>query len=309
MQRGEHIWDGDSWQDYCNELLALHHPDAYQVIPAQDRGDCGLEGHSTDGQGCAYQCYAADADINIAVRRGRQVTKITDTVTTLIDQRNRLGRVIGRHRIERLIFLFPRHDSADVNAHLREQERRLRDATVESAIECIASHVVLAAWTVPPYLKSEAAELRRVGAMKVPLPDVTLEQVDLDRYRNEAAEQLADARDKLARRFGEDRAPVLLDLALEDLLVGAEQERTLTLRPESYERYERLKRRERRAITRRSAEGSTADMTLQDIINQLRAQMVHEVPGVHADDAATLAAGAVSSWLIECPLDFPREGS
>jgi hypothetical protein len=305
----EQAWDGDSWQSYCNELLALHHPDAYQVIPAADRGDCGLEGHSTDGQGCAYQCYAPDAEINIPERRGRHVAKMTATITTLIEQRDRLGRVIGRYTVARLIFLVPRHDSADVNAHLRKQEQRLRDAVTQHTIECISPEVVLAVWTVPPYLQAEAAELERFGAMRVPLPGVSVEQADLEQYREEAAEQLASSRDKLARRFGERTAPALLDLALEDLLIGTEQERELTQRPESYERYERLKRRERRDITRRSAEGSTADRSLQDTIERLRTQMEKEVPGVHSDDAATLAAGAVSSWLIECPLDFPQEKS
>src|SRR3954447_7298914 len=99
MLRGGESWDGDSWEAYCNELLALHHPDAYQVIPAADRGDCGLEGHSTDGAGCGYQCYAADPEINIRDRRSRQIDKITDTVGTLIGQRDRLGRVLGRHII------------------------------------------------------------------------------------------------------------------------------------------------------------------------------------------------------------------
>src|SRR3954451_10423479 len=108
MLRGGESWDGDSWEAYCNELLALHHSNAYQVIPAADRGDCGLEGHSTDGSGCGYQCYAPDSEIGIRDRRSRQVDKITATVNTLISQRERLTRVLGDYTIKRLIFLFPR---------------------------------------------------------------------------------------------------------------------------------------------------------------------------------------------------------
>ena len=73
----------------------------------------------------------------------------------------------------------------------------------------------------------------------------------------------------------------------------------------SFERYERLKLRERRDITRMSAEGATAEMSLQQMVDRLREQMQSQVPGIDQGDASTLAAGAVADWLIECPLDFP----
>jgi hypothetical protein len=302
-------WDGDAWQDYCNELLALHHPDAYQVIPAADRGDCGLEGHSTDGSGCAYQCYAADEEIAIPERRSRQVRKITATVTTLIEQRGRLGRVVGVHRIQRLIFLFPRHDSANVNEHLRCQEARLRAAVNEHAIKCIMGDVTLATWTVPPYLATERAMLDSAGGLRTALPQVAVDADQIADFREQAADALVNGREKLARRFGDDRARPLMDVQIEDRLRGSELERQLEARPTSFERYELLKSRERRDITRVSAEGETAGMSLQQMIDRLREQMQSEVPGIHPDDASTLAAGAVADWLIECPLDFPEPQS
>jgi hypothetical protein len=306
MLRGEPFWDGDSWQEYCDELLTLHHPDAYQAIPAADRGDCGLEGHSTDGQGCGYQCYAPDEAIDIATRRKRQIRKVTETVDTLIAQRDRLDRVLGRHRIQRLIFLFPRHDSAEVNAHLRKQEGVLREAVSEFSIGSIAQDVVLAAWSVPPYLKAEKEELDRVGAARTHLPSVSVNAEDVESFRREAAEQLVGTLQKLERRFGETRAPDVLDLALEDKLVGDEQERFLEQRPSSYERYQRLKKQERNAITRMTAEGGTSDLTLGKLGERIGGEIGSQVPGIDSVDVATLAAGVVSSWLIECPLDFPE---
>lgn len=309
MLQGEPLWDGDDWEDFCNELLALHHPDAYQVIPAYDRGDCGLEGHSTDGQGCAYQCFAADADIDIGERRSRQVTKITETVNTLIEQRTRLGKVLGTHRIQRLIFLFPRHDSAQVNGHLRKQEALLQQAVRDHSIEAIEPDVVLAAWTVPPYLKAEREELDRVGSARARLPEVEVQPADVERLRREAAEQLVSTMEKLERRFGDQNAAGVLDIALEDKLVSDEQERLLAGRPASYERYERVKAQERHAVTRLTAEGGTAELTLEDLRQRLASQIEGQVPGMDPVDIRTLSAGVVSNWLVECPLDFPEADS
>ena len=309
MLQGEPLWDGDSWQDFCNELLALHHPDAYQAIPAHDRGDCGLEGHSTDGQGCAYQCYAADADINIGERRSRQISKITATVNTLIEQRSRLGRVLGTHQIQRLIFLFPRHDSAQVNDHLRKQEALLQAAVEAHSIDPISANVILAVWTIPPYLKAELEELDRVGGAKTRLPAVAIEAADIEGFRREAAEQLVGTLEKLTRRFGKRKATGILDIALEDKLVSDEQERLLANRPSSYEKYERVKAQERHAIRRLTAEGGTTDLTLEEVRRRLESQIEAQVPGVDPIDIATLSAGVVSNWLVECPLDFPEAAS
>jgi hypothetical protein len=310
LQGGE-TWngDGDGWQEYCNQLLALHHPDAYQVIPDGDRGDCGLEGHSTDGRGCAYQCYAPDAEINIAQRRDKHKIKISNTVATLIRQRDRLGRVVGSHTIQRLIFLFPRLDSADVNAHAQQQTAVLRTAVAECSIACIAPDVVLAVWAIPPYLVAERTELERIGARRVPLPQVDIGDAEIEAHRIKAAEALVGASEKLARRFGAPRTPELMDVLLNDALVGSEQERLLAARPEVYEQYVRLKARQQRDVTLRSLEGGTAELSLADLKDNLRLRIEDEIPSVHARDADTLASGSVAGWLIECPLDFPQEDS
>ena len=301
--------NGAEWQEYCDALLALHHRDAYQAVPAADRGDCGIEGHSTDGQGCAYQCYAADPQIPIAERRKRQVAKITDTINTLVRRRERLAQVIGGHTINRLVFLFPKHDSADVNSHLRRQEARLRTEISANEIICIAPDVVLAVWTIPPHLETERAELERVGANIARLPDVQVTDAEKEQYQEEAADALPAAQAKLTRRFGQARAPELMGVTIEDLLIGSQQEDALQDLPDLYERYERLKRSERRSIRRMSAEGTTAEMTLDGLIARLQKRIATEVPGVHSGDAETLAAGAVAGWLVECPLDFEGEVS
>jgi hypothetical protein len=247
----------------------------------------------------------ADADLKIGQRRGKQVTKITETVDTLIDQRDRLGRVLGRHPIRRLIFLFPRHDSAEVNGHLRKQEARLREAVTELAIRAIASDVVLAAWTVPPYLKVEQEALERAGGLRERLPSVEVEPVDVERFRLEAGEKLVSTREKLVRRFGSQSASGILDIAIEDKLVSDEQEKLLEDRPVSYERYQRLKVEERRTMRRLTAEGATGDLSLDDLRGRLETQIEKRVPGVDYADISSLAAGVISSWLVECPLDFP----
>lgn len=173
---------------------------------------------------------------------------------------------------------------------------------------CIAADVVLAAWAIPPYLEAERTELERVGATLARLPDVQVTDTEKEQYRQEAADALPRTQEKLARRFGQTAAPKLMEITIEDILVGSQQEAALQDLPDLYERYERLKRTERRSVQRMSAEGTTAELTLEGLINRFREEIIAEVPGVHGGDAKTLAAGTIASWLVECPLDFQGSG-
>lgn len=299
----EYQWDGDDWQAFCEELLLLHHGGLYQPIPDKDQGDGGLEGHAVDGSGKAYQCFAPDGSVGIAERRRRQVLKIKQTVAALIDHRDRLAKIIGTHVVRDLVFLFPRHDSKEVNAAAREQEAVLRKAVSDHSMTWLDPQVTITVHTPDALLAAEIAELERTGARLARLPEVELEDAD---YASAVADELTSAREKLERRFGPDIGPELLSLILDDHLVGKRLEQFLAdERPYINEDYERVKVQQRRRVERDSKQGLTAQSDLTTLVDQLQKAVRDAVAGLDDVDATRLAEGAVGSWLLECPLDFP----
>jgi hypothetical protein len=298
-------WDGREWQDYCTQLLYLHHDGQYQPIPDEDGGDGGLEGFSTDGTGCAYQCHAPKSTYGIAERRDRQITKIKGTVKKLIDNRNLLAGLIGPHTVCDVRFLFPACESRELVEEVRTQEARLRAAVAEQGIAWLAADVTVSAHQGSELLSVETARLARAGAAHARLPPVEVGDDEIDAHLKAAAEELTGAHAKLVGRFGLDAAPQLMRTVLKDHLAGKELAAHLSAtNPTIHEEYERLVAERRDRIFRESLEGSTVSQTLTQVSDELAEAIVTSVPGVHHDDGHKLAQSAVADWLIECPLRF-----
>jgi hypothetical protein len=303
-------WEGREWQDYCTQLLYLHHDARYQPIPDQDRGDGGLEGFSTDGTGCGYQCHAPKAHYGIVERRTQQVAKIKGSVGKLIDNRVLLGRLVGTHVIREVRFLFPVCESRELVAVVREQEARLIAAVAEHEIAWLSADVVISAHQGDELLAAEMAKLERAGASHARLPAVTVPDDEVDRHLEAAAAELTGAAAKLRERFGDGRVPRLLRVALADHLVGKELAAHLeSHNPQTHEDYARVMAERRTRVQRESLEGATADRTLTDLGDELTAAITESVAGLHTEDARHLAQGVIADWLIECPLSFGTTGA
>ena len=58
-QRKYGDFEGDSWEDFCQQCLKIRYRDEkYQEIPAHFGGDMGIEGFTRTGK--VFQCYCPD---------------------------------------------------------------------------------------------------------------------------------------------------------------------------------------------------------------------------------------------------------
>ena len=56
MYKSKYIeFDGNSWDEFCQQCLKIKYKEDYQEIPAFFNGDLGIEGFTRDG--LAFQCY------------------------------------------------------------------------------------------------------------------------------------------------------------------------------------------------------------------------------------------------------------
>lgn len=310
MASSPYPWTGEDWQNYCTQLLYLHHDGRYQPIYDKDRGDRGLEGFSIDGNGCAYQCHAAKPHYGIAERRSAQVNKIKRTVTTVIRNRDGIKALVGDHSVRELRFLFPLCESKALVEVVREQEQELRDAAARHDISWLSKKVIISVHQGDELLAAEMAKLEQIGAQHARLPDVTVSEEDVDQHLEEAATELTGATEKLGRRFGDEQVPALLRIVLEDHLKGQELEGHLVEHsPQTHEEYTRVVAERRLRIQRESIEGTTMDRTLTQLGDELAEVISTSVAGLRTDDGHRLAEGAIADWLIECPLDFTGSGA
>jgi hypothetical protein len=75
-------WDPNDWEKHIQKVLKVRYGQpvgSYQHIPADIKGDCGLEGFAHDGT--AYQCYACQNWNDSRVRIGNAAPAVLRSST------------------------------------------------------------------------------------------------------------------------------------------------------------------------------------------------------------------------------------
>lgn len=100
-------------------------------MPDEHKGDLEIEGYRTDGTGCAYHCYASEAETP-GKRAEAQTRKVRRDLKKLRDSAEELRRHLDDITTKRWILVVPLHDSIEVTTYAREQESVIRSADLES---------------------------------------------------------------------------------------------------------------------------------------------------------------------------------
>ena len=101
-------WDPNDWEQHIQKVLKLRYSQpvgSYQHIPADIKGDCGIEGFAIDGT--AYQCYACQNWTDFGVLLNHQKNKMTVDIGKLIKNEDGLLKVLGDIRIGIWNFVLP----------------------------------------------------------------------------------------------------------------------------------------------------------------------------------------------------------
>ncbi|MDP3984840.1 MAG: hypothetical protein Q8Q52_07565 [Acidimicrobiia bacterium] len=129
-------WGGDEWEDRCLLLLRVRYrppsPHHFQHVPADDQGDHGVEGFSSDGH--LYQCYAPNPQLKIKDRFEDQRDKLTEDVGKLIANADGIAALLGPLKIKKYFFMVPVHDSKRVNASSGAEAGAVADVSQHLAL-------------------------------------------------------------------------------------------------------------------------------------------------------------------------------
>src|ERR1051326_8978 len=93
-------WDRNDWEKHIQKVLKLRYGQpvgSYQHIPADIKGDCGIEGFAMDGT--AYQRYACQNWTDFGVLLEHQKNKMTADIGKLVRKEDELLKIVGEIRI------------------------------------------------------------------------------------------------------------------------------------------------------------------------------------------------------------------
>ncbi|MBR9973878.1 hypothetical protein [Magnetospirillum sulfuroxidans] len=291
-------WDGHEWEAHLLRLLHDQYgAENVQKVPAKHKGDCGLDYFCLEKR-VVYQCYAVEEPVDVATRSAKQKSKITTDIGKFCDPAKGAAQIFAGYKIKRWILAVPLHDSREVVEHAM---KKTADVIAKNLAYVDPEFQILvhdredfdeASW-------KRRAQLRNRIRPIVPVP--TREEVVAAASGDQNLTE--NLRRKLQVRF--DELGALEDAVDDALRISLESqvavEALRKIAPEAYEDVTRLTSLRLRRLSLGSRGAGNIDR-LDAEIDGLKSSILTAVPNLDPGTAETIAFGAVSEWLMRCPL-------
>ena len=301
MLNAVQVWNPDEWETFALSLLHSRHG-ALNVhkIPATHQGDFGIDYYCT-GEAVAYQCYAVQEPIDISTRADRQKKKITADLGKIIANASEVLKLFLGIKVKRWILLTPLHDSKEVNMHCatktietRNKNHAHLDDNFEIGIHDQKSFAGQA-------LMASMAALKTL-ALSVPNPTAE----EMNNWQVGSPDLLANANHKLIKRSGASGLQDAVAEAVRAFMQGnAILDALRTGSPDLHEKIVAAVTGRARRLSLAGPQGGPAPgAILNTEIDNLIATIKAAAPNLSDGNAEQIAMGAVSDWILRCPLDF-----
>lgn len=300
MRGGDAVeaWLGEDWQEYCNELLAVRHEEGYQPVPDGVHGDWGIEGYCDNGT--LFQCYAAEEPISAALLYERQRDKTTTDLGKLVKNLERICELLNPSKVKRWVLMVPRTEDKRILEHAATKASEIR----ERGLECIDDDFDIRVLTLDDF----SAEARALGdPARLSLPTLAGDvHGEVSSLYTESATEVEALSAKL-QKLGPDRdIDQLRTEILQHYVRGTHADDALRrLYPATWERWDRQRTAIEQTLKMQElVSQAPAHVRLDDLWRELEDAAAEAAPSLDRSGRLPLAWGAVSRWLVECPLDF-----
>lgn len=297
-------WTRKEWEDYCLRLLQHRYAiGELQPVPSFDRGDYGIEAFSTDG--CAYQCYAAEA-LSTAALYKAQRGKMNDDLKKFVRNQAGFKKLLGDIIVQNWIFLVPELRSKQLIEYAAGKQQEIRNLQLPYADPEFRITIL-----TDDAFARERALLIHSGAQVVHLPELPVPPATVDAWLGDPAHDPLSA--TLADKIS--RIPTLATVAQREMFRREMIRRFITgqnlleqvrsYSPETWEDIvEVISSRENVLRTDQVLSGHPPTRFLEHTRSDLVARFGKRAPGLSGENLDTLALEAIAEWMVRCPLDF-----
>jgi len=299
-------WDPNDWERHIQKVLKIRYAKpvgCYQHIPAEIKGDCGLEGFAHDGT--AYQCYACQNWADSGFLLNKQKNKMTADIGKLLKKEQELLTILGDIRIGIWNFVLPFWNDKELLVHARKKQDEVRKRAPKHVKGDFRISVITADEFALETQALAANDLYQFDVKAIPDTVVGVTKWLDDNKGLDLVENLSRKSSVIAQGKSERARQKFVTQMVKDYVAGQVVLGRLELElPEIYEDVIRRKtfresELEAECLTNTSIPGEFFNATLKGYKLQLGA-----ISGIGPFAVEVLAREAVSDWLIRCPLEF-----
>ncbi len=291
-------WDGHEWQAYAYALVQLRYGhDNVQRVPDQVRGDGGLEFFTTDG--CLIQCYAPEEVDVVAKSTSAIKQKATRDLPKLQKYESIIAGMLQKIKARRWILLCPFFDDKAIIEHIRKKGVEIGAlglSFIDSEFEAL--------------IHSQEDFTLEVDKLRQSSLGLSI------RPWAEESRVLADATSEFAKRLPEKLRRAYPSFPQEKISAKTEdhvrsywrsQNALDQLRQDHPTLWEKVMTTISSEESRLQLVGATGSAPVDQLIaslERLDSGFRQDLPTLTHAARTELANGALSDWLIRCPLDF-----
>ncbi|MCW5827505.1 MAG: hypothetical protein KIT38_13260 [Gemmatimonadaceae bacterium] len=297
------LFDGNEWERRVSTLLSLRYgAGGYQRVPAQHRGDAGIDGFSVSDGNC-YQSYAPAQPLPVRDLYERQRDKITADINKFITNSARLSAILGTIRVRRWVLVVPEHSSADLIEHAATKTALV----LASNLPYVADDFRVMIHTEADFaVESRTLSSSGVARVRTDASEPTSEQID--GYLSSESTALVNLRRKIAALHSGEHNPtfaVTVRTLVRAFLVGAAELAELqTNYPEVYSEVRAAVRRtEDRIMLQSLIDDRSAREFLRQTLESIERDVGDAAPAVR-HLTTRIAQQAIADMLMRCPLSF-----
>ncbi len=302
MANSVHQWGPDDWEEFSHSLLQSRHG-ALNIhkVPAKHNGDLGIDYYCLTER-VIYQCYAPEEPLDTAVRADRQKNKMTDDLRKLVKGATEVSKLMLGQKLKSWVLLVPYHDSKDLNLHCAKKTADLRKQGLPLLDDDFQVYI-----QDQTHFPGKAVQDAMAGLTNLSLNVAAPSQEDLENWEAGSADLVANATVKLAKRAGGAALDVVVAHGIEAFLRGNGLIDALRDNaPDMHEKVAAAIQVRRRTLTFAGPLGGTLPSSILNTeIAALKGAIKAAAPTLSDDNAEEIALGAISEWIMRCPLDFP----
>ncbi len=296
--------DGNQWEKYCEHLLRKEYGHKnFTFVPAEDRGDHGIEFFTADG--VIYQCYFPKPDSSMADYKKKTIKKISDDLGKLEKYENEIQALLGDLEINHWILMIPEIKSRELIKKCKEKEKALRlrglkflDSNIRIKIETDESFPESALYARNFTPGPVHINLNKVSSFEIQ-DWIAANSIFHDNLKRKSTSII---KNRATQKFREEQ--VTQYIQLEELIdyyrntfpqIGSE------VIVKALEALERIRNQFHYG-------GVEADKILSELLNLTQEMFKNTAHNISTQNVALLASGHIAKWLAECDLEFAIDG-
>lgn len=306
MIKGKYgIYDGNSWEERCQECLKLkYEKDGYQELPAS-QGDIGIEGFTRTG--IVFQCYCPDEEYDPIVWYEKQRDKVTKDLRKLTEESYilKIKEYLKDIKIKEWIFLTPIIKRKELIKHCHDKEIEYREKKLDHFDENLR---VLA--EDESFLMREFEQLLGSTNKLSITPNVNDEDIyDWQSKNNELIER-ATRKNKnridISKPGINTKINILTETTIRDYLdMNNVLFKLKELSPNRYEKLQEIINRIERQVSSMCATNQGSNVILLDNIKVLlKNKITMNFSDLSEDTCDQIANGIIAQWIFRCPIEF-----